>query len=179
MAYEHLRPAKSDKPIVTIGTELKYTVSAKFVLVKRANTTKEMDHWSATLTLDNGNAATFDYRTGIGHRCMISDNGMARPGMRANTSTRHGFEHSLPKEPDAQDVLISLGMDLSTALEMPAADAAALDYLESEFGHDGKASELLRMVHALRETLDKLREFIRGTGWTIEQFAAACQELDQ
>jgi hypothetical protein len=92
--------------------------------------------------------------------------------------TVHDWQESRPVKPDARDVLICLGLDVLTALDLPHSDGAALDYTTSEFGIK-KPSEALATLHALRATADKMQQFAYGANVTLAEFAEACRELDQ
>lgn len=92
--------------------------------------------------------------------------------------TVHDWEHSYPVAPSARDLVISLGSDAITLLDMPAGDLAAVDYMASEFGYT-KPSECVELVRSLRELSDKLTALLAGTGITLESFAESARALDE
>jgi hypothetical protein len=149
----------------------------------------DMDEWDVTLTLcrvpgfpaKDARELKTTFRTGIGHRkyptgmTYLVHRGYVRPGTIA---WEENERLKRPVHPTAKSVLYCLASDVSIALDMPRDDAAAMDHLQAEFGHEGKASDLLEQVRALRKIADGLEVFFRGTRLTLEKFAAAQEELD-
>jgi len=145
-------------------------------LEKAADKPGGQDKWTVTVTQrEYGNVATFAYSTGTGFRA-VRDGWATKPlPFRASV---YDWERSFTVRPDAASVLCSLGSDYQCAADMPRGSAEAMDYLQAEFGHDGKASDLLRMVESLRENADKTDRLLRNTGIIGSEFAEWCHELD-
>ena len=152
-----------------------FEVDAK--ITSLAASRKEQDRWTVTLFATTGDKTTnqtFEYSTGTGHR----KTGLLGTQPLPFRATVYDWENSKPVHPDAKSVLICLGSDMQTGLDMPADDCAALDYIQDEFGYDGKPSEILTVVRALRQNYDKLRALLAPHGIALEAFAAWCAELD-
>lgn len=146
-------------------------------LTYRAASSKEQDRWSVTFYAITGSkttSQTFEYSTGTGHR----KTGLLSTQPLPFRATVDEWNNSKPVHPDAKSVLICLGSDMQSGLDMPADDCAALDYMQDEFGYDGKASEILTVVRALRQNYDKLRALLAPHGIAPEEFTAWCAELD-
>lgn len=172
-----------DAKVAILGTTLRTFPSC----TKLATKPGEMDEWEITVGRADGPTPTggvqaFTYKTGTGLRAT------SKWGFRPtrdcfvrlpHRATVHQWDASVPMEPSAKDLMTSLGFDVSTALELPHDDMAAMDYIQDERVSDGKASEVLRMVRDLRLTLDKVKALLRGTGITLEDFVDACREMDQ
>lgn len=143
-----------------------------------AESREEQDRWSVTLfaiTDNKTTSQTFEYSTGTGRRKISS---FGRRQSLPFHATLYDWNNSHPVHPNAKSVLICLGSDMQAGLEMPVDDCAALDYMQNEFGYDGKASEILTVVRALRQSYDKLRALLAPHGIAPEAFAAWCAELD-
>lgn len=176
----------------TMPNGIAFSVSS--VLVKRApdiaNRSAEWkenaDQWRVTISCAaTGRNMEIDYRTGTAHR-RRNIGTPSRPvwsksgpviGRFVTLAQEEELRAFQPVPPSAKDILICIGSDVQTAEEMPRDDAAAMDYLQDEFGHEGKGSVLLRMVRALRETHDKVRDILRGAV-TVADFCDWCRELD-
>lgn len=128
---------------------------------------KHSDRWLITVFsapgLLQGRAGemSFDYWTGTG--CRVK---------------RRFSDDIVPAHPDAASILYTIGSDYQTALDMPAGDAAAMDHLQSEFGHEGKASDLMRMVTSLREQETKVITLCKAVGVDPAAFAEWAASLD-
>jgi hypothetical protein len=124
------------------------------------------DLWTFTVTTERGAwekrqtiARTFTYRTGTGHR--------QPPKFPYNAR---------PVRPPVLDLFDCLSLDCEIAMGMPANTANAMDHLAEEFGREDKPSDMLRLVEALRENLDKVRALAGFHGVTVEEFAAYFNE---
>lgn len=160
------------------GREVIFDVSAE--LIKMTNDHLGMDEWGIVVSVRGvpKSGQDFSYRTGTGRRRHQKWPPLER-GLRPGTVAHSEQEaRKMPVVPGARGILISLGSDLSTALIMPRNPADAMDYLQAEFGHEGKASDLFRMVQALQTNADKLEKLCRAAGCTPGVFADWCQSLD-
>lgn len=170
---------ETDKTVTIGSTEIK--IAARLVGVgdpRAKGWDKSADHWRVTLTCGK-NKYEIDYRTGTGLRKYPTVGYIPKHrGHGAPSTIAHEENEAMkqPVHPDAKGVLWCLALDLSTSLEMPRDDAAALDYLDSEFGSEGKASEQLELIRALRRNHDGLAILLRGSGLTLEQFAEFREE---
>jgi hypothetical protein len=133
------------------------------------------DGWQVAVTCSAGGRMMLDYRTGIGHRIVLD--GMKRSRLSARVTVWE-WNNSHPVHPSARSVLYCIGSDWQTAEEMPRGDAEAMDYLQSEFGHDGKASGLLHLVRALRKIHDDVARMLQGSGMAPAEFAAWAYGLE-
>lgn len=105
-------------------------------------------HWRILLTQrEYGNSMALDYFTGI----------LAGPA-------------------EIGGVLTCIALDASMAQEMPEDDCEAMDHYESNFGPADKASEVLRIVRAVRETREKVKGLLANTGIAMDEFISACSE---
>ena len=161
------------------GAPIIFTVDA--YLVRRATMPKKgqdwkdgADQWSVRVLVEcNGSQrgyAEFEWYSGVGLRAF--------PRNKPAHNTVAFYEESRPIKPSAKDFLPPIGHALRTALDMPRDDEAAMDYLESEFGHEGKASALLAMVRDLRTTHDKVAKMLAQSGLSVEDFTQWAEGLD-
>jgi hypothetical protein len=119
---------------------------------------------------------TLDYWTGTGNR--KDSNGTRIPFNRRDYN--HDSYRFRPVHPSANDMLICIGSDWHTAEEMPRDDGAAMDSLAADglASPDGKPSETLAMVRALRKIHDDIGHMLQGSGIAPAGFAAWCATLD-
>lgn len=166
----------------TMPNGVQFLVSANFIRsadLKASAWPGQADSWQVTIDCTKGGQMVLDYHTGIGHRVLRSDSGRMVTAKRLPVRpTLWDWGHSVPVHPSARDVLDCIASDLQTAAEMPRDDAAAMDYLQSELDHEDKASEVLRMVRALRKIHDDVATMLRGSGVTLADFAAWASELE-
>lgn len=165
----------------TMPGGVQFLVSANLVRTADLKATAwpgQADSWRVTVDCTKGGQMVLDYHTGIGHRVLRSDSGMTVTAKRLPTRpTVWEWDRSVPVHPSARSVLGCIASDWQAAEEMPRGDAGAMDYLQSEFGHDVKGSDLLRFVYALRKIHDDVAAMLRGSGVTPAEFAAWASEL--
>jgi hypothetical protein len=165
-------PAKQAACDLTIGDRC-ITVTAQSILTDAAVMQGGQDKWLVTLVISKS-CESFAYSTGTRHRLT----GIFHQNLLPFHCTAREWEQSRPVKPDACDVLICLGSDIATALDLPHSDGDALDYLADNFGTE-KPSEALAILHALRAGADKMGRLLIGTGVSLAEFSEACRELDQ
>jgi len=120
----------------------------------------------------------FDYWTGVGNRAHPGWPPVER-GLKPGTVAQHEQEErKVPVHPDLRSILTCICSDWDTAVQLPPGDAEAMDYLQDEFGNEQKASDLLRLVQALRTMQRKVETMLRGANVKPADFAAWCAELD-
>lgn len=73
-------------------------------------------------------------------------------------------------------VLTCIALDVSVAQEMPEDDLAAMDHYESNFGKSEKSSDVLRIVRGVLESREKVKNLLRNTGISLDEFIAKCSE---
>lgn len=163
IAYDYLikAPVKFTMSVKLTGT---HTEPAK----GESRNGWEYDQWEVTITGEYPGEMVLTYRTGTGHRVPS----------KFETDPRTGKRLMLPTVPKFKDVLICIGSDYQTAVEMPRDEADAMDYLIAEMGADG-GSDTLRTVRALNKAADDLRALLRHTGIDPDHFADWCRSLDQ
>lgn len=164
----------------TMPSGVQFLVSANFIRsadLKASAWPGQADSWQVTVYCTKGGQMVLDYHTGIGHR-VVRTMHQHRPRLSARPTVWE-WENSVPVHPSARDVLrLRIAAELQTAAEMPRDDAAAMDYLQSELGHEGKASEVLRTVRAIRKIHDDVATMLRGSGVALADFVAWASELE-
>jgi hypothetical protein len=130
---------------------------------------KDSDKWRCSLSVVGERQAEaskpyeFDYSMGVGHRTKL------RGGPRDGDM--------VPTEPTCRSVLVSLGMDASTALDMPLDMKRAAAYVQSELGYE-RADEAIAVTERLRDAADRLRSMLGHVGVSLEDFAAFGREIE-
>jgi len=134
-------------------------------LVRRANTTKEMDEFDCLLSTHNGAenialaAETFEFRMGTGHRrTKLGKRLPYRPSV-------HDWNTSVVPGPKAFDLIYCLASDYMLTRNMPRDDIAAMNYLAREGLVDANnPGGVLEMVRGLRTSADKVDRLLSRTG---------------
>lgn len=164
MANVIFRREEADRivPLENLNIRVEYT------LTKRAEFSDEMDKWNANISLrDAGGNVLYshdtEYSTGLAHRKKLAG---------TYAKSRHYICDYAPHEPLPTGILYCLVSDYDCARYMPRDDMAAMDYLQDEFGYSGdtKASELLRIVRALRAIADMVDAMCRAGRVPVETF---------
>lgn len=123
------------------------------------------DHWRVTISGEYPGEFVTDYYTGTGLRVATQGTKMAA---RLNGDAKPA---TVPQYPRFADVLHSLAMGAQMARDWPLDEAAAMDAYATEFGFDGKPSELLRIVRNTRAEVDGMRGVLRHTGIDLDHWA--------
>lgn len=123
-----------------------------------------------------GPVESFTYKTGTGHR--TTQFGKRAP-YQPRGMTVSVWESLIPTAPDMPGFLESIASDVSTAIDMPAAETDAMDYLAEELGMtEGKPSDILRTVRALQDVRTKVARLVKPSGMTESQFIDWARESE-
>jgi hypothetical protein len=179
-SYVSARYLKDGTPWMPVAPGLRYvdmaredgpTVRFKLssILVSMATGKTGSDKWRCSLSAvceNQAHASTpyeFDYSMGTVHR----------------TSLRGGPKDGVgvPTEPTCKSVLVSLGMDVSFATEMPLDLKRAAAYVQAELGYD-RVDEAIDVTEKLRDAADGIRSMLAHVRATSEDFAAFGRELE-
>ena len=146
------------------GSSIRFAVSS--VLAERGRTSRDRDAWKVSISRPGAPVPSMviDYRTGSGHRMTVRES-MGNPA-----------DDTVPVEPSARDVLMAIGNDVSTHLELPSSDEAALTHLQRELGVED-AGEALRILRALRKESDDVASLIGGAS-RLSDFVEWTRELE-
>ena len=143
--------SRGEQTISMVFDEVSVNFVVKAAPVEFARTEKETDTWSVSVSSDKI-TVSFPYKAGTGHREI--DN---RTGDR------------IPAEPFAANIMSSIGSDISSFLNLPNDESAALDEIASEWGMD-KPSQCIAILRSLRGIADKVNSLISAYGVSLSEF---------